>query len=294
MPDVLAPPPPPGRPDLLSTYRHVRVALVVLLVVLLGAVLAQALRDGCFAGSISAYYFTPVRATFVGILCAVGACLIAYRGQLPNEDLALNVSGFLAFIVAFVPARLPDDPAAECNASAVPTTQQIADGVTSDMTALLGTTTVTVLLVWWVLLGHPRPTGKGSAVPTLAVFYGLLLGGWVYFETARTHFLRWAHYEAAGLMFVGMILVVAINARAALRFERGGETDADRARWYWRIFLAMVASAVGIGGAMGVFALAGSSLAYGLLILEFVLLLEFAGYWFVQTRSLWGDPAPAG
>lgn len=288
---VLEPPPPPGRPDLLSTYRHVRVALAVLLAFLLVGVLAQAARDGCFAGSISAYYFTPARAIFVGSLCALGACLIAYRGQLPGEDLALNVSGFLAFIVAFVPARVPKDPAAECNATNLPTTGQIADGVTSDMTALFATTTATVLLVW-LLAGRPRPTGRGSVVPSLAAFYVLLLAGWVYFENARGHFLRYAHYEAAGALFVGMIAVVGINARAARRRDPGGARDPLRIRWYGRIFVLMVVSAAGIGGAMAAFALLGGSLPYGLLVLEFALLLEFGGYWFVQTRSLWSD-APA-
>ncbi|TPV47828.1 hypothetical protein FJ661_20130 [Pseudarthrobacter phenanthrenivorans] len=58
-----------------------------------------------FADSISANYATPLRDIFVGVLVAIGACLIVYRGK-PVEDLALNVAGFYAMFVAFVPYSL--------------------------------------------------------------------------------------------------------------------------------------------------------------------------------------------
>ena len=60
------------RRDTLTTYRHVRLAMALLLALLLVAVVLRALSAPgiCFEGSISAYYFTSVRAVFVTALCA--------------------------------------------------------------------------------------------------------------------------------------------------------------------------------------------------------------------------------
>ena len=55
------------------------------------------------ATSISAYYYTPVRAIFVGAMLAVALALIAYKGKRPGEDICLNFAGMLAPIVAVAP-----------------------------------------------------------------------------------------------------------------------------------------------------------------------------------------------
>ena len=99
--------------DVVYTYRYLRAAMVVLLFMMLFAVSYEWFwhwRDTgqfCFLGSISAYYYTPVRTVFVGSLCALGAVLIAYKGHSPAEDVLLNFSGFMAFVVAMVPT-VPD------------------------------------------------------------------------------------------------------------------------------------------------------------------------------------------
>ena len=99
--------------DAQTTYRLLRIAMLVLVIMLATAVIYQIFRPepDCWLGSISAYYYTSARAVFVVALCAIGACLVAYRGNTPSEDLALNVSGFLAFVVAFIPTpRGPGRP----------------------------------------------------------------------------------------------------------------------------------------------------------------------------------------
>jgi len=111
------------RQDALSTYRHLRLAMVFVLALLLVSVALRAITADpglCFEGSISAYYFTSTRAVFVGALCALGACLIVYRGNTDLEDVALNVSGALAFVVAFVPTGAPGTFGVSCSASNVP------------------------------------------------------------------------------------------------------------------------------------------------------------------------------
>lgn len=71
-------------------------------------------------GSLSAYYhFSPanpdhygagaMRDAFVGMLCAIGAFLLFYRGYTLWEDLALNVAGIAAVLIALLPMDWPAD-----------------------------------------------------------------------------------------------------------------------------------------------------------------------------------------
>lgn len=266
------------RRDTLGTYRHLRVAMVVLLLLLLVSVAVEAVRTGGFEGSISAYFFTPVRSVFVGTLCAVGASLIVYRGRTDPEDIVLNVSGFLAFVVAFVPTKAPDGtPDAP-----------IADAITNNLWTLLVTAAVAVAVAWR-LVRRTDGTRDVAVEASLAGAGGLLVVLGTYFAAARTHFLSWAHLGAAGAMFAGMTLVVGLNAREARAAEGDDPQVCARRIWYPRLFVAMVGTAVVVGGA----AIAG--LPKGALTLEALLLAEFGAFWFLQTHALWGeatDPAP--
>jgi hypothetical protein len=74
-------------------------------------------------GSISAYYHFrdtggsgrssfgagAMRDVFVGALCAMGAFLLFYRGYSRREDIALNLAGIGAILVALFPIDWPDD-----------------------------------------------------------------------------------------------------------------------------------------------------------------------------------------
>jgi hypothetical protein len=73
--------------------------------------------------SLSAYYhFSPahpaeygagaMRDVFVGMLFAIGAFLLFYRGHSFQEDMALNVAGICAVLVALVPMDWPAEPGA--------------------------------------------------------------------------------------------------------------------------------------------------------------------------------------
>jgi hypothetical protein len=58
------------------------------------------LKDITVLPQLSAYYFTPMGDLFVGMLCAVGVGLIAYKGFTDAEDMALNTGGVLVCLVA--------------------------------------------------------------------------------------------------------------------------------------------------------------------------------------------------
>lgn len=70
-------------------------------------------------GSLSAYYhFSPARPLdygagdmrdlFVGALCTIGAFLLFYRGCTVREDVALNIAGVAAVLIAFFPMDWPE------------------------------------------------------------------------------------------------------------------------------------------------------------------------------------------
>ncbi len=70
-----------------------------------------AVLDGGFRvrGSLSAYYHSGARDFFVGTLCVVGLALITYLASERNtwQYVLSVVAGVAAFVVAFVPTRLP-------------------------------------------------------------------------------------------------------------------------------------------------------------------------------------------
>src|SRR5271166_5118886 len=93
----------PGR-----VYRHLRLAMVVLVAFLAASVVFARLSATCLQSTISDYYFTSAHPVFIDAICALGACLIVYQGSSNTEDALLNFSGFLAFVVALVPTARPN------------------------------------------------------------------------------------------------------------------------------------------------------------------------------------------
>src|SRR5215217_1380522 len=105
-----------GSDTLAKSYRYLRLAMVGLLLCLAAAVLYQSWNQGRLLGSVSAYYFTPAQAFFVGGLIGLGACMIALRGTTLVQDIALNLGGAFAAIVAIVPTGRHADELAAVNA----------------------------------------------------------------------------------------------------------------------------------------------------------------------------------
>lgn len=308
--------------DTLSTYRHLRIAMPLLLAMLLIAVglRASSAPPGlCFEGSISAYYFTSVRAVFVGALCALGTCLIVYRGNTDGEDIALNASGALAFVVAFVPTGVPKTTGVTCSASNVPGPGQLADAVNNNMVALIIVAFLAIVIGLILVDGQTRRGRNPRGVAILA-FLGVLALGSLAFALWPEGFRDNAHLLAAFGTFIGILAVVAINAlntgleprsmagllkeareRPATTLERAPEVRASEgvADWetevlprhviarklYVGIALLMVASLVVLGLAYRLV----SDWRHGLLWIEGTLIVEFLCFWVVQTWELWNQ-----
>src|SRR5919108_6426097 len=71
-----------GSDSLAKSYRYLRLAMVGLLLCLAVAVLIQSWRQGGnFLGSVSAYYYTPAQAIFVGGRVGHGARMNGAQGK---------------------------------------------------------------------------------------------------------------------------------------------------------------------------------------------------------------------
>ena len=92
-----------ARQDARKTHLYLRLGIIGAVVLLAISILLEFAKAGCIQTSVSAYYYTPVRAIFVGSLCAVGLSLIVYKGRTVAEDAALNGAGMLAPVVAVAP-----------------------------------------------------------------------------------------------------------------------------------------------------------------------------------------------
>jgi hypothetical protein len=190
----------------IKTWRYLRLAMVVL-VVGLGVSIGferWKVHPGCFQTSISAYYYTPVHGFFVGALVAIGTCLFCLKGSTAAEDILLNLAGMFAPAVALVPT-----PNTGSCASVLGTTQDRDVNIGNNVFALLAVGLL-ALLILAVLVARNLPT-----VPAL-IGYGVAAAVWLatvlVFWLARGFFVHNAHYTAAILMFVCILVVVVINA----------------------------------------------------------------------------------
>ena len=73
--------------------------------------------------SISAYFHTGMRELFVGSLCAIAVFLVCYKGYERRDNLAANVAGFAALVVATFPTR-------ERSVEATDTGERVIDSAT--------------------------------------------------------------------------------------------------------------------------------------------------------------------
>ena len=271
-----------------KTYRYLRISMVGAVVLLGVSILIERSNVDCWQTSVSAYYYTPVRVIFVGVMMAIGLCLIVIKGSTTWEDATLNAAGMLAPIVAVVPttdvgvcwSQSPGPLPVDDDGNLAGWVMANAD---NNITALL-ITGIAGLLVAAVIasiatnnvraiaeVGEP-----GMRLGLLAAMVFLLSGGvlFVVWDDFNAH----AHGIAAVLMFLFLALAVGGNA-----WER--RSDAGRRTYFW--LYASIAAAMLIAPAI-MFPL-GSSWAHMVLILEATEITLFAIFWLVQTREHWGE-----
>ncbi|MDN5765380.1 MAG: hypothetical protein L0H96_06015 [Humibacillus sp.] len=279
--------PAPNR-DVIYTYRYLRAAIVVLLFMILFSVgyewfwQWQDTGQSCFLGSISAYYYTPVRTVLVGSLCAIGVVLIVYKGHSPEEDVLLNFSGFMAVVVAMVPT-VPDNL---CGPSGFAlSTSEIAMSVRNNIWTLIVAAVIAAVAAS-VLKRATVRRGVSSPPSTTTIWLSVICGAVLLFELVlflvlRDSFIAISHDIAAATMVAGVIAVMVLSARGVDERHNGADTP------YRRIYLCL-ALALGIMLALTlVVALTVGGLNHVVLVAEVVVIVLFATYWIVQTIELW-------
>ncbi|MGI8984777.1 MAG: hypothetical protein ACR2HM_09650 [Acidimicrobiales bacterium] len=289
--------------DAIKTYRYLRIGMVGA-VVLLGAAIGwerwQVGRLGraCLQTSISAYYYTPVRAAFVGSLMVIGFALIMIKGRRSYEDICLNVAGMFAPVVAIVPTGdlgvfTTGTGASEATVPRCrPSTLLSEDGripadvivsiVGNNFRALLiaGSLGLAVALVIALFVNRGvnnamAAVGTGTTV-SLLVTAGALALGWILISVWDS-FPTQAHTPAAVLMFVALTLAVAGKATDHRR-------DANRTLFRLYTIVAVAMSAGGI--AIQVFQLGRDHTTFLLEAWEIGL---FAAFWVIQTAENWDE-----
>jgi hypothetical protein len=267
-----------------KTYRYLRMAMVAMVALLaVSLVIEWAKTDPhCLQTSISAYYYTPVRAIFVGTLITIGVCMVVLKGNSEVEDILLNVAGILAPGVALVPTPKPGS----CRSVQLAITDA-APNVANNMLALfvVGAPCLVVAAIFVVRdrLAHPDRWTPMYAVGlgVAAVIFG---GGIVWFFVDRTGFIGHAHYAAAIVMFACIIAVVVVNAEHFRRKQRDHADPHSPANRYSVIAVAMVIVPIALVGCRALF-----DWDHTVLWIEGTVIALFAAFWIIQTQELWNE-----
>jgi hypothetical protein len=280
-----------------QSYRYLRVVMIGLLVALATAVFYQTGEQGSFLSSVSAYYYTPAQAVFVGALIGLGACMIALQGMSGAEDTLLNLGGIFAIVVAIVPTgRGPDFQTAvrACLANRAstkldcPNTLALQEAtranVENNVAALLIVGGLALILSACVLL-RDKKSGDGAAGRgwPLAGFLAALTV-WLLGLIALASSVDWlaghAHYIAAIGLLLSIVAVAAANAHRRQEKPTAKRALASPREYYYTwTAIAMLAGAVvlialWLGGVITLF------------WVEILVALLFIAFWTVQTLEL--------
>lgn len=271
--------------DATKTYRYLRIGMVLAVVLLAASIGIERDKVDCWQTSISAYYYTPVRAIFVGGMIAVGFSLIVIKGRTSWEDICLNVAGMLAPVVAIAPTTDVGD----CW-SVEPNPLPVIDGslaswvvtnVNNNFHALLIAGAVSLVVAVVVAIAVNRGVGallEGPARGTtlsLAVTAVMLAVGWWLIADWSAFYSR-AHGIAAVLMFAFLIGAVAGKA-----VEHRRKSTA-----YFPIYSSIAVLMVVGGIAVPWLRIGGE---HTVLVLEAYEILLFAAFWIVQTVENWDE-----
>jgi hypothetical protein len=264
----------------------------------------QSSQQGSVLASVSAYYYTPAQAVFVGALIGLGASMIALQGMNPPEDMFLNLGGMFAIVVAIVPTGRGADfrtAVQACRESGgtllthlasknldCPTVLALQDAtranVENNMAALLivgGLALILTVVIlfkgkaakrgtpgrWWVLAGS-----FAAAVVWLLALIALIASvDWLADN---------AHYIAAGGLLLSILLVAGANAhRRRQRPSAGDVPKPPRTYLYTWIAGAMLVIA-------GVLIVLWLTNAISLFWVEILVAFLFILFWIVQTVDL--------
>jgi hypothetical protein len=163
-----------GRPTrsgdsvLVTNYLYLRKAVgwvgtllpVILLVANPIALRIEHSSCGWLPGSVSSYYYSPVRNIFVGALCGLGLFLIAYVGADLGDRIITDLAGLFALGVAFFPTTptLSSPPSAACETVAQLSTRAQVIGDIHAVWSVLFFLFLAWMAIRFTNTNSPRPT----------------------------------------------------------------------------------------------------------------------------------------
>jgi hypothetical protein len=278
----------------ISTYRYLRLAIVTVILTLLVSLLLERRVASCWQGSVSSYYYTPVHAIFVAALGVIGVALIAIRGGTWLEEVLLNMAGFLAPVVAFVPTGWSSSI---CPSNLKGTSKEIVDRLLKGnhfFAKFSGNNLVAFVVGGFVAVvlaaGVARIRGRKDrlvpptelALPALGSA-GVVVTGFIWHASWPGSFNTHAHSYSAIFMFVLVGIVMILTAQR------------DTSTLYKAVYFAS-AGAMAAGFVAVVVAGMLVTWHHEVLVLEGIEATVFVAFWFLQTIQLWdeGLPAPKG
>jgi hypothetical protein len=274
----------PANPEV-KTYQYLRIGMVGIVGLLVISLVIEYVRAECFQQSISAYYFTPVRAIFVGGLMAIGAALIFISGRTLAEDVLLSIAGFFAPVVAIIPTTdvgecwstdPPADPIIDGDLA-----PWVVAGIRNNVPALLimGVIGLVVVALLPIVTERKNPwkafseSATSTKVALGIIALVLLVGFWAYHYWDG--FFDHAHGYAAIAMFGFLALAVASNA---WQDWRDGHTG-------WCFVYLAIAAAMVLTFVVVWFNSDGWD--HAVLVLEGIEIGLFVTFWGLQTIRLW-------
>ncbi|HEX2058816.1 MAG TPA: hypothetical protein VHI71_10670 [Actinomycetota bacterium] len=274
--------------DALKTYRYLRLGMVGAVVLLATSILIEHgdVVSGCWQTSISAYYYTPVRAVFVGAMITVGFALIVIKGRSPVEDAFLNAAGMFAPVVGIAPTTdvgrcwslAPNPLPVEPDGSLA---RWVVANIDNNFPALLVVAAVGILASGIIAVldnqgvrGTSEPLDRGKILTLVAATLTLLVGWWL-FENWGDFYTKMHGYSAI-LMFV--FLIGAVGSRVYAH-------RANRGAYFW-VYLA-VGLVMVVGGAF--VWLSRIFEEHTVFALEALEIAAFAVFWLVQTWEHWDE-----
>ena len=276
----------------IQTYRYVRASIIGSVLLLFAAVILQIIADGgAVAGSISAYYYGPVRGVLVGILVATGLALVAIKGRPGAEEIMLNLAGMLAPVVAFVPTPVLATVAACREGAKRCIAPEFLPGVENNMAALILVGGPVLVFSWWTAIRSSTTDRSARLSLSGASVVWVAFAIW-FFWGPRDAFLETAHYLAASLMFVLIIAVVWYNALRTDHAFRVGDTYVHY-RLVYRVIAILMTVALVSALLFHWFTRGATTQTFPLIfVLEAVLLFLFLAFWVAQTLEFWDEGLP--
>ena len=279
-----------------KSYRYLRVSVVALAALLSLSLAIEIVLGGRETfGSISGYFYSPVRSIFVGALVAIGPALISIKGRAGWEDTLLDLAGMLAPVVALVPTPLPDSREdVECAAGVAKCIPpEFVASVENNIAALAVLGAIGLVFAWLSAGRTVRQEaatryGLAAAMVTWAVFV-------VTFLAAPEFFMSVAHYSAAIPLFLLVAAVAYLNGRRApARRHVAVMTPRGYGRAYRTISGLMILTLVLTGCYFAATAAIGATPWFATTFaVEAVLLVLFVVFWVLQTAENWREEAVA-